>query len=97
MTVPLPPSRSRPPNCHQDRETVVAVFPPEGYVERIQRYETHIHRLFLKGLHELEVLQAAARVSRSPSPASTSLILARCGTAKPKIAKRTPLAESVSE
>ena len=32
-------------------------FPPEGYMERLQRYETHLHRLFLKDLHELEALQ----------------------------------------
>jgi len=33
-------------------------FPPEGYIERLQRYETHLHRLFLKDLHELEALQS---------------------------------------
>jgi len=27
-------------------------------MERIQKYEAHLHRMFLKDLHELEALQA---------------------------------------
>jgi hypothetical protein len=42
-------------------------FPPEGYIERLQRYEAHLHRLFLKDLHELEALQSRRNAEpRSP-------------------------------
>jgi hypothetical protein len=39
---------------------------PMGSIERVQRYESHLHRMFLKDLHELEALQARRRGDATP-------------------------------
>jgi hypothetical protein len=39
---------------------------PIGSVEHIQRYEAHLHRMFLKDLHELEALQSRRRGDTTP-------------------------------
>jgi hypothetical protein len=39
---------------------------PTGSIEQVQRYEVHLHRLFLKDLHELEALQARRRGDPTP-------------------------------
>jgi len=39
---------------------------PTGDVERIERYEAHLHRMFLKDLHELEALQTRRRGDPTP-------------------------------
>jgi len=40
------------------------LLPADFDLERIMRYETHIHRMFLQTLHELEALQARRRGER---------------------------------
>jgi hypothetical protein len=44
---------------------LVRAFPTEP-TEHIQRYEAHLHRMFLKDLHELEALQARRRGDPTP-------------------------------
>ena len=39
---------------------------PTGSIEDVQRYEAHLHRMFLKDLHELEVLQTRRRGDPTP-------------------------------
>ncbi|HWC29422.1 MAG TPA: hypothetical protein VG845_04995 [Dehalococcoidia bacterium] len=39
---------------------------PTGSIEQVERYEAHLHRIFLKDLHELEALQT--RRSGDPTP-----------------------------
>jgi hypothetical protein len=39
---------------------------PTHSIEQIQRYEAHLHRIFLKDLHELEALQARRRGDATP-------------------------------
>jgi hypothetical protein len=39
---------------------------PTGSIEHVQRYEAHLHRIFLKDLHELEALQARRRGDPTP-------------------------------
>ena len=39
---------------------------PTGSMEHVQRYEAHLHRMFLKDLHELEALQARRRGDPTP-------------------------------
>jgi hypothetical protein len=39
---------------------------PTGSIEHVQRYEAHLHRMFLKDLHELEALQARRRGDPTP-------------------------------
>jgi len=39
---------------------------PTGSIEHVQRYETHLHRMFLKDLHELEALQSRRRGDATP-------------------------------
>lgn len=46
-------------------------IPTEKEAEKIQRYETHLHRLFFQNLHELQRVQAA-RLGR-PAPQSAAL------------------------
>jgi len=46
---------------------------PSGEVlDRIMRYEAHLHRQLTQTLHELEALQARRHGERTPSPGSTS-------------------------
>jgi hypothetical protein len=35
-------------------------------IEHVQRYEAHLHRMFLKDLHELEALQTRRRGDPTP-------------------------------
>ncbi len=39
---------------------------PTGSIEHVQRYEAHLHRMFLKDLHELEALQTRRRGGAAP-------------------------------
>ncbi len=39
---------------------------PESYLSLIQRYEAHLHRLFVRDLHKLEALQARRRGEPTP-------------------------------
>jgi hypothetical protein len=39
---------------------------PTGSIEDVQRYEAHLHRMFLKELHELEAFQARRRGDPTP-------------------------------
>jgi hypothetical protein len=39
---------------------------PTGSIEHVQRYEAHLHRMFLKDLHELEALQSRRRGDPTP-------------------------------
>ena len=39
---------------------------PTGSIEQVERYEAHLHRIFLKDLHELEALQARRRGDPTP-------------------------------
>ncbi len=39
---------------------------PESHLSLIQRYEAHLHRLFVRDLHELEALQARRRGEPTP-------------------------------
>lgn len=39
---------------------------PTGSIEQVQRYEAHLHRMFLKDLHELEALQTRRRGDPTP-------------------------------
>jgi hypothetical protein len=39
---------------------------PTGSIEHVQRYEAHLHRMFLKDLHELEALQTRRRGDPTP-------------------------------
>ena len=39
---------------------------PTGSIENVQRYEAHLHRMFLKDLHELEALQSRRRGDPTP-------------------------------
>lgn len=39
---------------------------PTGPIDHIQRYEAHLHRIFLKDLHELEAVQARRRGDPTP-------------------------------
>ena len=39
---------------------------PTGSIEHVQRYEAHLHRMFLKDLHELEALQSRRRGDATP-------------------------------
>jgi hypothetical protein len=39
---------------------------PTGSIEHVQRYETHLHRIFVKDLHELEALQERRRGRPTP-------------------------------
>ena len=39
---------------------------PTGSNEHVQRYEAHLHRMFLKDLHELEALQSRRRGDATP-------------------------------
>ena len=41
-------------------------FFPTGDIERVQRYEAHLHRMFLQDLHELEALQSRRRGDPTP-------------------------------
>jgi hypothetical protein len=42
------------------------IFPMSDSLERVQKYEAHLHRIFLKDLHELEALQARRRGEATP-------------------------------
>ena len=39
---------------------------PTRSIQHVQRYEAHLHRIFLKDLHELEALQARRRGDPTP-------------------------------
>src|SRR5690606_36931441 len=39
---------------------------PTGSIEDLQRYEAHLHRMFLKDLHEFEALQSRRRGESTP-------------------------------
>ena len=39
---------------------------PTSSIELVQRYEAHLHRMFLKDLHELEALQSRRRGDPTP-------------------------------
>jgi len=39
---------------------------PTGSIEHVERYEAHLHRMFLKDLHELEALQSRRRGDPTP-------------------------------
>lgn len=39
---------------------------PRGSIEQVQRYEAHLHRIFVKDLHELEALQERRRGHPTP-------------------------------
>jgi len=45
-------------------------FPPYSHhtVETLARYEAHLHRMFIKDLHELEAMQSKRTGQPSPSP-----------------------------
>jgi hypothetical protein len=41
-------------------------FPRADIIERIMKYESHLHRQYIQTLHELEALQARRRGERTP-------------------------------
>jgi len=49
-----------------DKQFSRRLLPPEQTLERIMRYEAHLHRQWVQTIHELEALQARARGERTP-------------------------------
>ena len=49
-----------------DTDTLPDYGFPAYYMEEVQRYEAHLHRIFLKDLHELEALQTRRRGDPTP-------------------------------
>ena len=52
-----------------DKQFSRRLLPSEQTLERIMRYEAHLHRQWVQTIHELEALQARARANAPPSPA----------------------------
>ena len=48
------------------REEHALIIPPKEDLERIMRYESHLHRKYIQTLHELEAMQARRKGGSSP-------------------------------
>jgi hypothetical protein len=70
------------------------MIPPPAVLDRISRYETHLHRQLMQSLHELEAIQG--RRNGHPSPLAR-LDITGDMPENPKTAKRTPLVESETD
>lgn len=61
------------------------ILPPPEALEKIMRYESHLHRLYMQTTHELEAMQARRRGESAPlarlditsGPTGTGLISSR--------------------
>lgn len=49
-----------------DKQFSRRLLPPEQTLERIMRYEAHLHRQWVQTIHELEALQARRKGERTP-------------------------------
>ncbi|PIR53196.1 hypothetical protein COU76_02480 [Candidatus Peregrinibacteria bacterium CG10_big_fil_rev_8_21_14_0_10_49_10] len=60
----------------EDKATAEAKFlPSEGDLQRIQRYEAHLHRGFMQSLHELQRVQSARLGKPAPLAAALDVTL----------------------